>query len=489
MTPFDFMTLLPIFSELFIVLSALVLLMVGAFNGNKSTATINVLAVMVLVGSSVLMLNNVPENESLLGNMLIKTPFTQFVKQLILISGVLTLILTQEWLKEQENQRFEYPVLVLLAVAGMMFLVSANNLISVYVAVELMSLALYVLASFQRDNLRSTEAGLKYFVLGSLASGIMLFGMSLVYGFSGTTEFSSLNALFTDGLDVAKNLNLIAGGLLVGIILMLVGFAFKVSAAPFHMWTPDVYEGAPTPVTLFFATAPKVAGIAIFVRVLLEPFGKAIFVWQDIIVFISIASMLVGAFGALTQTNIKRLLAYSSIGHVGYVLVGLATGTIAGVQGILIYLNLYIIMSAGAFGCILLMKQHGKWVEDISDLAGLSQTHSRMAFALAIFLFSMAGIPPLAGFFGKFYIFIAAVQNGMYLLAVIGVLSSVVSCFYYLKIVKTMYFDAPKERFDSGVSLPMQFVIACCTLFTLCFFALPSWLIESAKAAASSIFM
>jgi NADH-quinone oxidoreductase subunit N len=489
MTPFDFMTLLPIFSELFIVLSALILLMVGAFNGNKSTATINVLAVMVLVGSSVLMLNNVPENESLLGNMLIKTPFTQFVKQLILISGVLTLILTQEWLKEQENQRFEYPVLVLLAVAGMMFLVSANNLISVYVAVELMSLALYVLASFQRDNLRSTEAGLKYFVLGSLASGIMLFGMSLVYGFSGTTEFSSLNALFTDGLDVAKNLNLIAGGLLVGIILMLVGFAFKVSAAPFHMWTPDVYEGAPTPVTLFFATAPKVAGIAIFVRVLLEPFGKAIFVWQDIIVFISIASMLVGAFGALTQTNIKRLLAYSSIGHVGYVLVGLATGTIAGVQGILIYLNLYIIMSAGAFGCILLMKQHGKWVEDISDLAGLSQTHSRMAFALAIFLFSMAGIPPLAGFFGKFYIFIAAVQNGMYLLAVIGVLSSVVSCFYYLKIVKTMYFDAPKERFDSGVSLPMQFVIACCTLFTLCFFALPSWLIESAKAAASSIFM
>ena len=489
MTPFDFMTLLPIFSELFIVLSALVLLMVGAFNGNKSTATINALAVMVLVGSSVLMLNNVPENESLLGNMLIKTPFTQFVKQLILISGVLALILTQEWLKEQDNQRFEYPVLVLLAVAGMMFLVSANNLISVYVAVELMSLALYVLASFQRDNLRSTEAGLKYFVLGSLASGIMLFGMSLVYGFSGTTEFSSLKALFTDGIDVAKNLNLIAGGLLVGIILMLVGFAFKVSAAPFHMWTPDVYEGAPTPVTLFFATAPKVAGIAIFVRVLLEPFGKAIFVWQDIIVVISIASMLVGAFGALTQTNIKRLLAYSSIGHVGYVLVGLATGTIAGVQGILIYLNLYIIMSAGAFGCILLMKRHGKWVENISDLAGLSQTNSRMAFALAIFLFSMAGIPPLAGFFGKFYIFIAAVQNGMYLLAVIGVLSSVVSCFYYLKIVKTMYFDAPNERFDSGVSLPMQFVIACCTLFTLCFFALPSWLIESAKAAASSVFM
>lgn len=485
---FNYTTLFPIFPELFLVLSAVLLLVAGVFRGNQSTPAINLLSVVALVGAGILMLNVPPQPEMTLSNMLLKTSFTQFVKQLILLASAITLVMTQDWLKEENNQHFEYPVLVLLATSGMMFLVSANNLISVYVAVELMSLSLYVLAAFQRDNLRSTEAGLKYFVLGSLASGLMLFGMSLVYGFSGTTSFDALRNLFTDNYVVAKDINLIAPGLLVGIVLILVGFAFKVSAAPFHMWTPDVYEGAPTPVTLFFATAPKVAGLAIFARVMLEPFGKALFVWHDIITIVSIASMLVGSFGALTQINIKRLLAYSSIGHVGYVLVGLAVGTVAGVQGILVYLSLYIIMSAGAFGCVLLMKCHGKPVEAMSDLAGLSKANPRMAFALAVFLFSMAGIPPLAGFFGKFYIFIAAVQNGQYVLAVIGMLTSVVSCYYYLKIVKIMYFDELKEKLDSGASLPMQFVIACCALFTLCFFALPSWLIESAQNAASSLF-
>jgi len=372
-------------------------------------------------------------------------------------------------------------VLIVFATAGMLLMVSANDLVALYMGLELQSLSLYIIAAFQRDSIRSTEAGLKYFVLGALASGMLLYGASLIYGFTGTTRFSALAILFAGGGEVPI-------GVIVGLVFLTAGLAFKVSAVPFHMWTPDVYEGAPTPVTAFFSVAPKIAAFALFLRVMFEPFGNLLDQWQQIVIFISIASMALGAFAAIAQTNIKRLMAYSSIGHVGYALIGLAAGSEAGVRGVLIYMAIYLAMNVGTFGCILAMRRQGRMVEGISDLAGLSRSHPMMALVMGVFMFSMAGVPPLAGFFGKLYVFLAAIEAQLYGLAVFGVLTSVVSAFYYLRIVKIMYFDEQADPFDRPVGREITLVLAATGVFTLFFFLYPSPLLSGAKVAAAALF-
>ncbi len=347
------------------------------------------------------------------------------------------------------------------------------------------SLSLYVMAAIRRDSLRSTEAGLKYFVLGALSSGMLLYGASLIYGFSGTTNFETLADVFAETAAAGHEPSF---GLIVGLVFLLAGLAFKISAVPFHMWTPDVYEGAPTPIAAFFASAPKVAAIALLARIMMGPFLEFVAQWQQIVVVISIASMVLGAFAAIYQTNIKRLMAYSSIGHVGYALVGLAAGTEEGLRGLIIYMSIYVVMNLGAWGCILCMRQKEVMVEGIEDLRGLSTSHPMMALALAIFMFSMAGIPPLAGFFGKLYVFLAAIESGLYGLAVIGVLSSVVGAFYYLRIVKLMYFDEPVEAFDTPIGREMTVVLVGTSLLVLLFFIVPGPLVNGAATAAAALF-
>ncbi|MDE2513195.1 MAG: NADH-quinone oxidoreductase subunit NuoN, partial [Alphaproteobacteria bacterium] len=379
--------------------------------------------------------------------------------------------------------RIEFPVLMLISTAGMMMMIAANDLISLYLGLELQSLALYVLAAFARDDVRSTEAGLKYFVLGAVASGMLLFGASMVYGFAGTTSFDGLAKLFAGG---AGNGNGV--GLITGIVFISVGLAFKVSAVPFHMWTPDVYEGAPTPVTAFFSVAPKIAALTLFLRVMLQPFGSLSADWLQIIWAISFASMAWGAFAAIAQSNIKRLMAYSSIGHVGYALIGLAAGSAAGVRGVLVYLAIYLFMNAGTFAVILCMRRDGKMVEGIDDLAGLSRTHPALALALAIFMFSLAGIPPLAGFFAKLYVFIAAIDAGLPVLAVLGVLTSVVGAYYYLRIVKVMYFDEAGGAFDRPFGGEVTVVVLVCAVIIMFFIVWPGPLLNGADAVAATLF-
>jgi NADH-quinone oxidoreductase subunit N len=406
--------------------------------------------------------------------------FSSFVKILVLAGAALALILSLDYNRKNHIARFEYPVLMLLSVVGMMVMASATNLMTLYLGLELQSLALYVLAAFARDELRSSEAGLKYFVLGALASGLLLYGISLVYGFSGTMDFAAL----------AKTLmrpETASPGMIVGIVFVLVGLAFKISAVPFHMWTPDVYEGAPTPVTVFFSTAPKVAAFALLLRTMATPFGHLLIAWQQLIVLVSIASMVLGALAAIGQHNIKRLMAYSSIGHMGYALIGLAVGTPEGVRGVLIYLIVYVFMSAGTFACIIAMQRRGRALEEITDLNGLARTDPGLALAMAVFMFSMAGIPPLSGFFGKLYVFLAAVQAGMFTLAVIGVLTSVVGAYYYLRVVKVMYFDAPVAPFDPRPA-SLSFVAAATGLFTTFFFIFPAPFVGAAQAAAKVLF-
>jgi NADH-quinone oxidoreductase subunit N len=415
------------------------------------------------------------------------------MKALVLIGAAVTLVMSLGFIRREGMERFEFPILILFATLGMLMMVSANDLMSLYIGLEVQSLALYVIAAFQRDSLRATEAGLKYFVLGALASGLLLYGCSLVYGFSGTTRFDVLaqflsgsGAGLTAGGDVVAPVP--PTGLIVGLVFIVAGLAFKVSAVPFHMWTPDVYEGAPTPITAFFSVAPKIAAIALFLRVMLHPFGDFVVQWQQIIIFISVASMLLGAFGALAQTNIKRLMAYSSIGHVGYALIGIATGTESGARGVIIYMAIYLVMNLGTFGCILAMRRKDRMVENISDLAGLSKTQPVLALALGIFMFAMAGIPPLSGFFGKLYIFLAAIESEFYVLAVIGVLASAVAAVYYLRIVKIMYFDEAAEPFDRPIGRELSLVIAAAGAVTLFFFIHPSPLLSGAQAAAASLF-
>jgi NADH-quinone oxidoreductase subunit N len=481
--------LIPALPELFLVCAAMALLLLGVFQKQgraesvRTARTVAYMAVVAMVIGIVLVASvSGPGRVLAFDGMFINDPFSAFAKVLILVASSVALIIAQDFLVRQGIARFEFPVLILLATVGMMMMVSANNLISLYLGLELQSLALYVLAAFQRDDTRSTEAGLKYFVLGALASGMLLYGSSLVYGFAGTTGFESLVHQF------ASLPGTPAVGLIVGIVFIAAGLAFKVSAVPFHMWTPDVYEGAPTPVTAFFSAAPKAAAMALFCRVMLGPFGDLLAQWQQILVFISIASMVLGAFAAINQRNIKRLMAYSSIGHVGYALIGLAVGNEVGLRGVLIYLAIYVVMNLGTFACILCMRRNDRMVEQIADLAGLSKSHPMMAAALTAFMFSMAGIPPLAGFFGKFYVFMAAVDAGLVTLAIVGVLTSVVAAFYYIRIIKVMYFDELKDALDRPLPRDIGVVLAVTGLFVLLFFAYPLPLIGAAESAAAALF-
>jgi NADH-quinone oxidoreductase subunit N len=415
--------------------------------------------------------------------MFITDSFAIFMKCLVLIGAAVTLIMGMGFVKRENMNRFEFPILILFATLGMLLMISANDLIALYIGLELQSLSLYIVAAFRRESLRSSEAGLKYFVLGALSSGLLLYGCSMVYGFTGFTGFIEIAASIGAQTHGAAPI-----GITIGLVFIAAALAFKVSAVPFHMWTPDVYEGAPTPVTAFFAAAPKIAAMALFLRVLLGPFHELIEQWQQIIILISIASMALGAFAAIGQRNIKRLIAYSSIGHIGYAMVGLSAGTPNGVRGVLVYLAIYMVMTLGTFACILAMRRRGQMLEKIDDLAGLSKTNPSIALALAIFMFSMAGIPPMAGFFGKLYVFLAAIEEGLYILAVIGVLTSAVGAFYYIRIVKVMYFDKPSEGFDKPIGAELSAILVGTGVVTLFFFAYPTPVIEGAQAAAALLF-
>ncbi|MEE2997694.1 MAG: NADH-quinone oxidoreductase subunit NuoN [Pseudomonadota bacterium] len=472
----------PVLPELCLAVMAMALLLYGVFRGDKSTSSCSWLAVLALLATGVIM-SLLPESAgSAFGGQFIVDQFARFMKGLVLMGSGLAVIMSMNYNAHEDIARFEFPVLILFASLGMLLMVSANDLISLYVGLELQSLALYVIAAFRRDSMKSSEAGLKYFVLGALSSGMLLYGASMIYGFAGTTRFDALAGLFT-GPDADPGV-----GVTVGLVFLLAGLAFKVSAVPFHMWTPDVYEGAPTPVTAFFAVAPKIAAIALLVRTMIGPFGELFDQWQQIIVFISIASMLLGALAAIWQKNIKRLLAYSSIGHVGYALVGLAAGSEEGIRGIGVYMSIYLVMNVGTFCCILSMRRQGVLAEGINELSGLARNHPLMAASLAIFMFSMAGIPPLAGFFGKLYVFMAAVDEGLYLLAIIGVLTSVVGAFYYLRIIKIMYFDEPAEAFDRTEGREITMIMTIAGAITLLFFVFPSPIIEGAGQAAAAMF-
>ncbi len=461
--------------ELILALGAMVLLMLGAFRGQRATGLVTTLAVCLLIVVGLLVLWR-PTGQAF-GGSFIGDDYARFLKILALIGSAATLIMSAEFLSAPDRRIFEYAILVLLSTLGMMVLISAGDLIALYLGLELMSLALYVVASSHRDNAKSTEAGLKYFVLGALSSGMLLYGASLIYGFTGTVSFAGIAAAAKGG----------SIGIVFGIVFLFAGLCFKVSAVPFHMWTPDVYEGAPTPVTAFFASAPKVAALAVFTRVALTAFPGITFQWQQIIVFVSIASMALGSFAAIGQTNIKRLMAYSSIGHMGFALVGLAAGTVEGAQGVLMYIAIYVAMTLGSFAVIMSIKRNGQSFEKISDFSGLSRTNPLLAFFFAMLLFSLAGIPPLAGFFAKWYVFVAAIKAGLFTLSVIGVLTSVVGAYYYLLIVKTMYFDEPLQVLDP-VRIELRTVLAVAGIFNILFFAYPGPLVRAATVAAKSLF-
>jgi NADH-quinone oxidoreductase subunit N len=461
--------------ELILALGAMALLMLGAFRGQNATGMVTGLAVALLVVVGVMLLWR--NTGQAFGGSFIADDYARFLKILALIGSAVSLIMSREFLSAPDRRIFEYPILVLLSTLGMMVLISAGDLISLYLGLELMSLALYVVAASHRDNVRSAEAGLKYFVLGALSSGMLLYGASLIYGFTGTVSFAGIAAAAKGG----------SVGIVFGIVFLFAGLCFKVSAVPFHMWTPDVYEGAPTPVTAFFASAPKVAAIAVFARVALTAFPGITVQWQQIVVFVSIASMALGSFAAIGQTNIKRLMAYSSIGHMGFALVGLAAGTVEGAQGVLTYIAIYVAMTLGSFAVIMSIKRNGQSFEKISDFAGLSRTNPALAYVFAALLFSLAGIPPLAGFFAKWYVFVAAIKAGMFTLSVIGVLTSVVSAYYYLLIVKTMFFDEPLAKLDP-VRIEFGAVAAISGLFNVLFWVYPGLLVAAATAAAKSLF-
>jgi len=464
--------------ELIVLTSALVLLMFGAMRGERAVGIIEIASIAVLVAAGLFVVLQSGERAEAFGGSLVIDNFSRFLKVLALVGSAAALLMSIDYFRQNNIRRYEFSILVLLSAAGMMVMISAHDLVMLYLGLELMSLSLYVIAAIDRDNLRSTEAGLKYFVLGALSSGMLLYGASLIYGFTGTISYTGIATAAKSSASI---------GLIFGLVFLFAGLAFKVSAVPFHMWTPDVYEGAPTPVTAFFAAAPKVAGMALFVRAAIEAFPNIVSQWQQIIVFSSIASMMLGAFAAIGQRNIKRLMAYSSIGHVGFALVGLSAGTPAGVEGVLVYMAIYVAMTLGTFACILAMRRTGGSVESIEDLAGLAHTQPVVAFFLAALMFSLAGIPPLAGFFAKFYVFLAAIDAKLYALAVIGVVSSVVGAYYYLRIVKIMYMDEP-----AGAFLPManelRFVLGLAGLFVILFFVYPAPLLAVAENAAKSLF-
>ena len=458
-----------VFPEIFLSLSIMFLLILGVFKKNSSKLIQNISLIVLLITSVITLNETLGIEETLLFNSSIIIDYlSSFMKIITLLAAFLVLVISSNYLKTFQIFKIEYPILILSSVLGMMVMISSNDLIVFYMGLELQSLALYVLATFNRDQLKSSEAGLKYFVLSALSSGLLLYGCSLIYGFTGSTNFNI----------IANQLNSNEYAITFGIVFILVGLAFKISAVPFHMWAPDVYEGSPTSVTLFFTMVPKIAALTVFIRFLYVPFLNLIDQWQMILIFLSIASMIFGAIAAIGQTNLKRLIAYSSIGHVGYTLAGLATGSNDGIQNSVIYITIYILMNLGLFSCLLMMKRNNKYFEDIEDLSGLSKNHPLLSLSLLLILFSLAGIPPLAGFFAKFYIFKSVLEQSMYFLAIVGLLSTVVAAFYYLRIIKIMYFDKEKEKYDTDHSLWLKFSLTFSTILILVYFIFPSQLIE-----------
>ena len=458
-----------ILPEIFLSLSIMFLLILGVFKKNSSRLIQNTSIITLLITSVITFNETLGIKQTLIFNdSIIIDYLSSFMKIVTLVTAFLVLLISSNYLKTFKIFKIEYPILILSSVLGMMVMISSNDLIVFYMGLELQSLALYVLATFNRDQLKSSEAGLKYFVLSALSSGLLLYGCSLIYGFTGSTNFNL----------IAEQLNSDQYALTFGIVFILVGLAFKISAVPFHMWAPDVYEGSPTSVTLFFTIVPKVAALTVFIRFLYVPFLNLIDQWQMILIFLSIASMLFGAIAAIGQTNLKRLIAYSSISHIGYALAGLATGSNDGVQSSVIYITIYILMNLGLFSCLLMMRRNNTYFEDIEDLSGLSKNHPLLSLSLLIILFSLDGIPPLAGFFAKFYIFKSVIEQSMYFLAIVGLLSTVIAAFYYLRIIKIMYFDEEKEKYDIDHSIWLKFSLTFSTLLILIYFIFPSQLIE-----------
>jgi NADH-quinone oxidoreductase subunit N len=452
-----------ILPEIFLSLSIFATLLIGVFFKNSYNLVTN-LTYLIIVILLLIIFNSFNESGNLFSNSFVSNSFINFFKILILLGTLFVMFITQNFIRETKINYFEYPLLLLFSVLGMFFMISANDLMSFYLGLELQSLALYILAAFDRDNLKSNESGIKYFILSALSSGLLLYGCSLLYGFTGSTNFEEINL----------KMKLENTGAIFAMVFILAGLAFKVSAVPFHMWTPDVYQGSPSSVTSFFAVVPKVAGIAILIRFVQIPFEQLIDQWKNILVFMALASMILGAVAAIGQTNIKRLIAYSSIGHIGYALAGISTGTVTGYSSSITYISIYVIMNLGVFGCIFLMKKKNNYCEDIKDLAGISKQNPLLAISFLVIMFSLAGIPPLAGFFAKFYVFMSVIESGMYTLAIVGLLSTVISAFYYLRIIKIIYFDEIKDPFDKIKNLGItSTVILSCSVLVL-FFLYPS---------------
>ena len=449
--------------EIFLSLSIFTILMIGVFIKKSFNLIFNLTTLIIFV-TIIIILTSPNNEEKIFLDSFIRDAFSNYFKILILVSSLFVLNSSKNFIIDNKLDKFEYPIIILLSILGMFFMVSSNDLILFYLGLELQSLALYILATIDRDNLRSTESGIKYFVLSALSSGLLLYGCSLLYGFTGTTNFEL----------ISNQLNKENTGAVFAMVFILVGLAFKVSAVPFHMWTPDVYEGAPTSITSYFAVVPKVAGLALLIKFMFIPFSNILLEWQTIIIFISIASMILGAVAAMVQKNFKRLLAYSSIGHIGYALAGVATGAISGYKSSIVYISIYVIMNIGAFSCLYLLKKDGQYKENISDLSGISKKHPLLAISLLIILFSLAGVPPLGGFFAKFYVFVAVLEQEMYTLAVIGLLTTVMSAFYYLKIIKTIYFDDGSITFDSSKNKTAQISIFASCIILVTFFLYPS---------------
>ena len=460
-------TIVYIFPELFLSFSIMTFLMIGVFV-KKSFKLINFLTIISLIFTTALVLNQQDETIKIFNNSYIIDDFSILMKTITLLFCIFILLSSREYVKINNIDKIEYPIIILTSVLGMILMISSYDLIVFYLGLELQSLSLYILASFKKEDEKSTEAGLKYFVLSALATGLLLYGSSLIYGFTGSTNFEI----------ISKNLNSNNVGAVFGIVFIIIGLAFKVSAVPFHMWTPDVYEGSPTSITSFFALVPKIAAIAVFIRFMYVPFLNVIDQWQMIIVFISVASMILGATAAIGQTNIKRLMAYSSIGHMGYALAGLAPGTNAGIQSTIIYLVIYLVMNLGAFGCIFMMKRENAFCENINDLSGMSKNHPILSLSFLIILFSLAGIPPLAGFFAKFYIFMSVIESKMYILAILGLLTTVISAFYYLRIIKIIYFDKPKKPFELNYDWGLKISLILSSVLVLIYFIYPSLLLD-----------
>jgi NADH-quinone oxidoreductase subunit N len=463
-----------LFPEIFLSLSIFSILMLGVFTKKSFNLIFNLSSLIIIITLAIIF-NNTSGTEKIFLDSFVRDKFSNFFKILILISSLFVLNSSKNFIIDNKLDKFEYPIIILISILGMFFMVSSNDLILFYLGLELQSLSLYILAAIDRDNLRSSEAGIKYFVLSALSSGLLLYGCSLLYGFTGSTNFEI----------ISNELNKQNTGAIFAMVFILVGLAFKISAVPFHMWTPDVYQGSPTSITSYFAAVPKVAGLAVFIKFMYIPFSNILLEWQTIIIFISIASMILGAVAAIGQKNLKRLLAYSSIGHMGYALAGIATGAINGFKSSIVYITVYVVMNIGAFSCLYLMKKEGEYKENISDLSGISKKHPLLAMSFLIILFSLAGIPPLGGFFAKFYIFSSVLEQKMYTLAIIGLLTTVISAVYYLKIIKTIYFDENKLSFDliNNKIISGTILISCTLLIT--FFLYPSFL----NKVVSSLFL